>query len=355
MMPARSLLPSTLRSCWLPLSLLVISSSPACSARSPHPSLISGSVGGTDGDPVGEAGSGNAGRSDGAGSSNDAGAAGVSEGGSGAAGGSEQGAAGKPVQPGPALCSPSAAWSMAAGVDGVSTSGTEHLLSVTPDELDLAFLREGTLYVAHRSKASAPFEKGSPLTLPTGWTAKQGAALSSDGKRLVLLSDPDQKKLGELTRASRDRAFAGDVDESPFRDVNQNAIYTGKVYASPVISAADDRLYFNSGFPDASSTIVVSTRTSGTPWSAPVSLAPSLFDGGADQRRLPTGVSADERTLFYFNEQSAHEEARFRASSALTSALYDMQSLGERRGASPNSACDRLYSESDSDVVVEDD
>ena len=59
--------------------------------------------------------------------------------------------------------------------------------------------------------------------------------------------------------------------------------------------------------------------------------------------------------MFYFNEESAHEEARFRATSALTSALYDMLSLGERRGATPNSACDRLYSESNSDVVVEKD
>jgi hypothetical protein len=352
---SRSEFAGSLRGYGRALSIALLAIGSACSSHSAHPSLIASNGGSNPGDFVGDAGAGEGGASDAAGASSIAGAAGIAEGGAGTGGTSEDGAAGKPVQPGPPLCSATATWATATAVDAVSTARAERLLSVTPDELDLAFLREGELYVAHRSKASAAFAVGASITLPAGWSAKQGAALSSDAKRLVLVSDPDQKKLGELTRATRDQAFAGEVDESPFNDVNQDAIYAGQIYASPVLSAGDDRIYFNSGFPGATSTVVVSTRAPGLPWKAPVTLTPTLLDGASGQRRLPTGISADERTLFYFNEESSHEEARFRASSALSSALYDMRSLGERRGATPNSACDRLYSESGSDVVVEKD
>ncbi|MET0791428.1 MAG: hypothetical protein ABW061_07895, partial [Polyangiaceae bacterium] len=72
-------------------------------------------------------------------------------------------------------------------------------------------------------------------------------------------------------------------------------------------------------------------------------------------RRLPNSLSADALTLFYFNEESMQEEARWRDTTVPSSLLYDMQSLGERRGATPNAACDRLYSALDGDVVAEKD
>jgi hypothetical protein len=240
-------------------------------------------------------------------------------------------------------------------VASVSSAADEVLLSMTPDELDLAFLRGGMLYVAHRAAASAAFAVGSPVAIPAGWSASQGAGLSPDGKRLLLVSDPDQKKLGELSRASRDDAFAGAVDETAFQAVNDDAVYTGKLYAFPVVSSGDNQLFFNSAFPMGASTVVVATRSGSAAWKAPVQLTSKLLDGGATTRRLPSGVSADARTLFYFNEESMAEEARFRDTASVASPLYDMVSLGARRGATPNSACDRLYSSATGDVVVEKD
>jgi hypothetical protein len=339
----------------LPLALGLFFSAPACSSSPSHPSLIASNGGGDEEPAGGNAGSSAAGHSADAGDANESGDAGSPQGGTSNAGGAGDGAAGRPVAPGPSVCAQTASWSTPTSVEGVSTNVDETLLALTADELDLAFLRGGALYVAHRSKATDSFAAGSPITIPAGWSAQQGAALSGDGKRLVLVSDPDQKKLGELTRASRAQAFGGEVDESAFSDVNQNAIYTGKVYASPVVSSGDDQLFFNAAFPASASTIVVSTRSGEARWSAPVTLTPFVLDGDAGQRRLPTGVSSDLRTLFYFNEESSREEARFRSSSAITSPLYDMLSLAERRGAVPNSACDRLYSEADGDVVVEKD
>jgi hypothetical protein len=193
------------------------------------------------------------------------------------------------------------------------------------------------------------------LTIPAGFSAAHGASLSADGRRLLLVSDPDQKQLGEWTRASREVAFSGSVDTNAFSVINQDSDFTGKIYASPIVSATDDQLFFNSSFEDRDSQIVVSTRTSTGTWSAPRTLSAGIFDGGAGQRRLPTGVSADGRTLFYFNEESGEEEARWRAANSVNSPLYEQLSLGARRGATPNSACNRLYFESNGDIVAETD
>lgn len=338
--------PSALALCTL------IGSAPACSEERP-PSLVA--------EQPSE--SGHSGTSAAAGGSSESGGANGQDGaeaGSSAESGGAAGAAGNPENVGgqapsaPPACDPSISWSSAANVAVVSSAASESLLALTPDELDLAFLRDGRVFVAHRATADATFSVGSPLVIPSGWTASHGAALSADGERLILVSDPDQKMLGELSRTSRSAPFTGEVDTSAFAAVNQDSIFTGRIYASPTISAGDDQLFFNSAFGDDDSTVVVSTR-SGAAWSTPRSLGAGVFDGGSGQRRLPTGVAADGRTLFYFNEESAEEEARWRASDSIDSPLYDMQSLGKRRGAAPNSSCNRLYSEANADVVVEND
>jgi hypothetical protein len=233
----------------------------------------------------------------------------------------------------------------------LSTSTDETLLSVTSDELDLAFLRAGTLYVAHRADKTGTFTVGSAVVIPDSWSAAGGAALSADGKRLVLVST-DQTLLGELTRATRDAAFSTAIDQTAFSTINQTSIYSGNTYGSPALSPDDQELFLNSVAPSGGSTVVVSTRTATEPWSAPTRVSAAL-DGAEGARLLPTGVSADARTLFYFNEATMKEEARWRDEPKLTSPLYDMVDLGTRRGAQPNTACDKLYSESTGNIVVE--
>jgi hypothetical protein len=336
----------------------LIACAPACSSDARPPSLIDPS------DHPGASGSSGSSSAEG-GSSDTAGETGEEAGDSGAGGeGGESGEGGGiPALLGgfggrpalvPAVCQELVAWSGSASVSGVSNGASETLLALTPDELDLAFLRDGALYVAHRGAEDATFSSGAAVTIPTGWSASHGASLSADGKRLLLVSDPDQKKLGELSRLSRDTAFSGTIDTSAFTAINQDSDFTRRVYASPTISAGDDQLFFNSSL-DTDSTIVFSSRAGTGAWSPPKTLSDGIFDGAGGERRLPTGVSADGRTLFYFNEQSGEEEARWRATNSATSPLYDMLSLGMRRGAAPNSACNRLYSTVNGDVVVEKD
>jgi hypothetical protein len=265
----------------------------------------------------------------------------------------EGGSAGGNPPPLPPTCSEATIWADVAAVVGISTAADEVLLSITSDELDLAFLRAGALYVAHRTAAESAFTAGAAIVIPDGWTATLGAAISPDGKRLVLVST-DQTMLGEITRTTRDAAFAGDVDESAFSILNQTTTYSGNIFASPALSPDDLQLFLNSTSPGGRSTVVAATRSAGEPWTASARVTPAL-DGDPGARRLPSGISADARTLFYFNEETMTEEARWRDTSQVTSALYDMVNLGTRRGAQPNTACDRLYSQSSGDIVVEQD
>jgi hypothetical protein len=335
------------RTLQLSISALAVCASivghPACSSDAKHPSLINAS-GGSDSSADASVG-GNAGMTE----TSDAGAAG--EAGEGNAASGSGGSAGATTGV-PPVCSKSASWSGAVTLKNLTA--IDSLLSATPDELDLAFTRSGALYVAHRAKVSDDFEVGASILVEASWTVENGASLSADGKRLIVGGD-GESKLGELTRSSRTAPFDGSVDETAFSQVNHDAVYTGRIYAAPAVSAGDDQLFFNSAFPAGGSTVVVSTRKVDGAWSPPVRLASDALDGEIGMRRLPNSVSADARTLFYFNEESMQEEARWRDTTGLSSPLYDMQSLGKRRGAAPNSTCARLYSESDSDVVVEKD
>jgi hypothetical protein len=327
----------------------------ACSSDTRPPSLVAlggqANDGGSSGSPTIEGGSGDV---SGASGGSDAGAGGAAADGGSAGAPAELGGSSGTSPAVPAVCEQSASWSAAASVGGVSSGAGETLLALTPDELDLAFLRDGALFVAHRSKTSAAFSSGAALSIPAGWSAGHGASLSADGKRLLLVSEPDQKKLGELTRSNRESAFSTTIDSEAFAAINGDSDFTRRVYASPTLSAGDEQLFFNSAL-DAESTIMVSSRAGTGAWSAPKALSAGIFDGSDGKRRLPTGVSADGRTLFYFNEESAEEEARWRATNSIDSPLYDMLSLGARRGAAPNSACNRLYSAAVGDVVVEKD
>lgn len=332
--------------------LIALCAASACTIDPKRPSTV-------DSDPNVAGASSSSGGAGTSGSSNgDAGAGeagdGSVAGGGGAAGEiGDNGVAGAPVQPGPSVCRPEAMWASPTKLSELSTAGAQSLLSLTADELDVLILRGAALFVAHRSKATEAFGTLRSIAVPNGWSATNGAALSPDGKRLLLISAPDQKQIGQLTRSSRDAAFAGEVDTAPFSKVNTAAVYSGQIYASPAVSPGDGQLFLSSSFPKGASYVVVSLRGTDAQWAAPVTIGAQLLDGTNSTRRLPTGVSADERTLFYFNEESGAEEARFRDSALPTSPLYDMRMLGARRGATPNAACDQLYSSTNSDVVVE--
>jgi hypothetical protein len=252
----------------------------------------------------------------------------------------------------PGACSETAMWMGAVPLDTVST-GNDTLLSITSDELDIVFLRSGAVYRAHRDAPSDSFGAAALVTIPTGYDATIGVALSSDGKTLVLVSS-DGQSFASLSRDARTVDFGATVDPSAFLGLNERSLQTLEHYAAPVL-APDGNSFVFSGFTpgdDGLAVVYESAMASGV-WDMPNNISGSLFDGTGSKRPLPTGLSSDSRTLFYFDEATSTEVARFR--DRPNAPLYDSVDLGMLTGAMPNAKCDHLYYSSAGNVLTDTD
>lgn len=274
----------------------------------------------------------------------------------------EGGAAG--LEPGmvvvvpPSACSEGAKWKTPKPLPGIAGDGEERLLSITPDELDVLFVRDGSVLVAHRTKSSAAFGAATEVPIPTDYDVAAGAALSPDGKTLVVVTKAGQA-FAALTRASRTSAFGAAADPSAFSSLNQRAIQTMERYAAPVLAPNGQSLVFSGftpepeqGFPEGVEGVarVYESHWASGSWQMPDSISDGFFDGTTAARPLPSGLSSDLRTLFYFDEGAMKQAARFR--DRPDAPLNVVVDLGAREGAVPNSGCDTLYYTSAGDVVT---
>ncbi len=337
----------------------------ACSSSSDeHAPPVSNDGGATSG---GQGGAHTAGRS-GAGAGgvakggespiSDAGDGGSSSGdaGSGGEGGSEPGTI---IDVPDGDCSESADWTGPIPLSGVSTNANERLLSITPDELDVVFLRGTALMRGHRNAAADPFGTAAAVTLPTGYDAGAGAALSADGKTLVLIASNGQG-FASVSRATRSAAFGTTADTSEFIGLNQRSVQTMEHYAAPVLSPDGKTFVFGAftpepaqGFPEGVEGVayVYESVFSNGAWAMPNNLSEGIFNGTTAARPLPSSLSSDSRTLFYFDEKTSKQAARFR--DRPDAPLYTLVDLGDRDGAVVNSACNTIYYTSNGNVLVE--
>jgi len=301
------------------------------------------------------------GSSAGSGESGDTGEGGAVAGDTGNSG--EGGAAGLepgmviPVEPG--ACSETTKWGSPTPLTGVSSNADEQLLSITADELDIVFVRGATVQRAHRQSAADDFGTSSSITIPDGYDVGAGATLSSDGKTLILVAT-DGQGFAALTRASRTGAFSATADTTPFLGLNQRAVQTLEHYVAPVLAPDGKSLVFTGftpepaqGFPEGveGTAIVYESLWSTASWAMPESISQGLFDGTTAARPLPSGLSSDSRTLFYFDEKTSKEVARFR--DRADAPLYTLVDLGARDGAVPNAKCDVVYYSSTGNVLTE--
>jgi hypothetical protein len=324
----------------------------ACSSDANGPSAGSGGSSATAGGSAGNASSGGSHHGASGGSHNNE-AAGAGEGGEAGSVSGEGGAAGE--EPGtvvvvpPAACPETASWMGATPLASVSTTADERLLSITADELDIAFLRDGAPYVAHRASTKDDFDAGTAVSLPAGYQADAGVALSADGLTLVLVSS-DGQSFASLSRATRTDAFGDTPDPSAFQALNARAVQTLEHFAAPVL-APDGKSFVFSAFTlgQFGISVVYESLWAKTEWDMPRHISQDLFDGSADKRPLPTGLSSDSRTLFYFDEAQSKELARFR--DRPDAPLYDTIDLGALNGATPNLGCNRLYYSKSGDVL----
>jgi hypothetical protein len=317
---------------------------------------------GAGGAQAGKSSAGSAGRQGGASSGGATGEAGDSSDG-GADPGNPGGAGGEPegmiIPVLPSACSESADWRATVPLVGVSTNATERLLSITADELDVVFVRSNTLLRAHRDSATASFGSGNAINVPAGYTMSDGAALSADGKTLVLVGT-DGQSFGALTRTARNVAFGSTADAAPFSAIAARAVQTMEHLAYPVLSPDGKSLVFVGytpepvgGFPDGveGTSIVYESTLAADVWAMPNNLSHDIFDGTTAARPLPSALSIDSRTLFYFDEATNKQVARFR--DRPDAPLYTAVDVGARVGASPNASCDVVYYTSGGNVLLD--
>jgi len=289
--------------------------------------------------------------------SSDAGAAGdpTAQGGAGDGGAGDGGTGlvlqigGAPEQAPPGVCAPDmqlgSAQALDVGVDGIT------LLAMTSDELTVAFTT-GTgaglaLHVADRDATDAAFEEAT-VTLPDGFDAVSGVSLSSDGRELVLVMT-DHSGFGQLSRASRGSAFSGDADVAPFARINALEPMSGHSVGWPVLSHDGKDLYFVSYFGPAR--VNQSQRSAGGVFDIGTEIDEFTLGGPEGEYKLLSGLSSDQRAIFFFDEKSQHAMALFRSREGAP--FYDPLDLGARRGATPNQDCSRVYSSIASGLVAQ--
>jgi hypothetical protein len=285
----------------------------------------------------------------------DAGQAGAAEAPGGADG--EGGAAGEPPiiyemgglpQNMPGICDPLMELGEPQAQD-VGVSGAT-LLAMSSDELSMAFTTGSddslALHVADRATVDAAFSELT-VSLPDGYQAAKGVALSGDGRRLVIVRD-DSSGFAELSRSARATAFGAEPDETRFAKINALKPMSGESVGWPVLSSDGTALYFVSYFGQAR---VKQSELEAGVFSIGQSIDEFTLGGAIGEHKLLSGISDDQRAIFFFDQATSHATALFR--SRPDAPFYEPLDLGERQGAAPNKDCSRVYSSVGSGIVFQ--
>jgi hypothetical protein len=253
---------------------------------------------------------------------------------------------GVPFDAGPTECDPTATWG-ANQLVAASTAQSDSLGAVTADELTIAWMTAaGAVMYADRQSASSPF--GAPQTL-TGAIALDEVALSGDGLTLVVVLQ-DRSALAQTTRASRSSAFSSTLDTAPFAQLDPpptegDAATSQGAFADPVLSNDGQLLYYSQYGVSAYSMHESYRPGASGVWPQGRSLIEKDFVAPNQSARMrPTGLSADDRTLFFWDESASTERVAFRDGVQMPNNTYKtFVDVGAHQYAVPTLSCARLY------------
>jgi hypothetical protein len=313
-----------------------------------------GATGGTAGDEMGGASGAEDGGAGSGGSSSGAGGSGTS--GMTSAGSAGVAIAGRGQEPepctnaqedppaAPGVCVPGASWGSAVPV-AVMANAADPLIAITPDELTLLLMHitsVGQAMIADRADVGDDFGEPVPVNV------EGVVGMSPDGLRVIARALDGT--LQEAVRPDIGEAF-GMPTEGDFTLINAAAASDGSTLTSPVITADDRTLYYLAIPPDgAKYPLHVSTRAGSEAWpvGTPVEGCElESFDGFGP---VPTGVSSDGLTLFFWDSFYGTARAGFRNEPG--GAFVWVDELGALVAAQPNAACSRLYYSADGIVYA---
>jgi hypothetical protein len=244
-----------------------------------------------------------------------------------------------PPPDGGALCNIEETWGAPTTVLTTGAADQTIFGAVTPDELTLAWTSTtgGVVTAWYADRASTGDAFGTPQALAStfGTLSFDRVSLSGDGLRIVGVAASGTSFVA-AQRASRPGAFTTD-DSSEFAGLApEGKTYT---YAAPVLSG-DDAFFFYI-VTSSSDDYVVYESTGGPPWTPGAFLSPTELERVGTQYRRPTGMSADDLTLFYWDETTGTENIAFRAAALQDFSLF--ASIGPLTDAVPTASCSRIY------------
>jgi hypothetical protein len=262
------------------------------------------------------------------------------------------------------LCNPGAKWSDPQPVAGIPTFATQPLITVTSDELSIAWVvaangGQGSVSVADRSSRAAAF--GSPVALvpfvfgptpdgggppvgPSGsnaYFAFERVALTGDGLRLIGVA-VGGLHMAQFGRSNRGDAFNPQPQEADLEGLSRS-LSAGEHLGDPVISNdGKDLVYSHYGNNQATSVWETFLPAGQSTWPNGIpSYGPPLMMSANGARKRPTSLSADRLTLFVWDDGSAGAFGVFRGSSMGT--FNAMQSAGARFSVQASGDCTSLY------------
>jgi hypothetical protein len=261
--------------------------------------------------------------------------------------------------PAPPLCNPTATWGTGTLL-AISTPDLDRFGSISADELSIAWMTPGTadggtlsdaggadggtvsgvVHYADRVSTAVPF--GPPQVLPAiaGYFSLGAVALSPDGLHLIIVR-ADLQGFGEVTRPARGTPFGTTVDQTPFSQLNLLA-GNGAVDDPAMAGSGTALAISNYGFDMSFSLTLTHRPMVGSAWMGWDRRSETeLRVDPTGKLRRPTGVAADERTLFFWDEVRGIERAAWRDS--IPGMFTTFLDLGPRQFAQPNAACTRIY------------
>ena len=243
-------------------------------------------------------------------------------------------------------CTPGFTFGAPMAVNGIA-AGDKMFGAVTPDELTVAWVTpSGGVMYADRTDSSQAFGAGQTLA---GTYEHDRVALGADGLTLIVVMQ-GAAAFGQVTRAARAQAFAGAPDTTPFAALNAtgNGESDGgrpKGYVGdPVLSADGKQLFFSVyGSGNMVDTVALSEKF-GAGWLKPVILTQPELGATMAGRRRPTGLSADGKTFFWWDEIDNKEKAGWRKTATSFDLTFSgIVDLGDKKDAQPTAKCTRLY------------
>lgn len=251
----------------------------------------------------------------------------------------------------PAVC-PAAIALGAPALLPCSTAADDVGLSVTLDGRSAAWTTEdGGVVTVHYVDRADVADAFGPERTTSGAFRLGRVALQEDGLGLAIV-DADGLGFSLLARGDRGEAF-GPPAAGPFETLNAQGLDelgpAGERFADPVFARGDTFILYTRVGAGSSRTFVSTRFRTTAPFAGGAPFAEAALGGEAGRRRAVTGVSADVRTLFVWDEPTARSRVVTLTASGLVASDVE---LGPMRDVQPSADCRTFWFTADGDVFA---